>query len=502
MAITLLVLLIISLPLAFVSIISIGFQFTKERYYSDTKKSLPYNQGQPKKRRSLLKHPFFVGSCILLATSIFSIFLIRFPEVRLKIVEDFKQIKNPIVIEFNGIFAALGIFLNVFYIFKSKDVYEYMKKEFIDLDSWLNLGEKKSKYAYVMQSRFVKSPEVIDALTVQMIQENSNWKEMKDKILSDKFPKRFDSYVARKLWGAFSPNVKNLMKIDFLHRIMEAQYFKSRKKTPESIFKELKLICSQKVSQNDLYPDLLMNRIQYLWMVRNLSLIDEAMSNYLSIKTYMYSWITVFLLWSIYLKLASDSKSVLEFFMRSSLASTVLLATYFSIGNTVLMQIVFQGTGTFEIPYPIRDKSIGIPIWREITNLLLIGFLSSFATGSIGISMLFLNRQSSTAQFFSLEVVSCLVFFSVVSATFAYSSLLVLHDAIIASKNTKLDKLEQIIRGLPASNERRVKALEHYNDVRELPDWSLSEAWILTVVFGFLLPTLAQVFLPKVLFGG
>jgi hypothetical protein len=502
MAETLLAFLILSLPLAFVSIISVGHQFTKERYYSTALSKTLEKASQKKKSKKFLSKKrslelLFFGFLLVLLVLIY---WIEYPHLVNLLTLDFSKISNPIIVLFNGIFAFTGFFLNTLYLNRYRNLWRYIESEFINLDDWINLKCKKDRYLYVMQSRFVKSPEVIDALTIQMIKENKSWSEMKGKILSDVFPDDFKCYIDQKFWGNFLPTVRILMKKDFVRKIMESSYFEEKGINSETIYEELKFIIHGKCTPENPYPRMLMDRIQYLWMVRNVREVEKNIENFLSHKVHAISCLIILISWFTYLYFFDKGSSHVEMFLRASLAGVTLLSIYLSIGSSILMQILFQGTGTYDLPHLLRDTFAGLNVWRETASTMLIGFFAFFFTGSTGISMLFLNRSGFSKDFFNSNVIAFLLIFAVVSAIFVYSTLFAIHDAMTACKNTRLDRLEKYISTLSVIDDRRVKALENFQDVRNLSEWPFRESWILTILFGCLLPTMAQVFLPKILF--
>ncbi|MEO7000376.1 MAG: hypothetical protein ABI068_01050 [Ktedonobacterales bacterium] len=232
-------------------------------------------------------------------------------------------------------------------------------------------------------------------------------------------------------------------------------------------------------------PVTFMNRLQYLWMARNVDLMKRLFPVWLSNLTYLIVFVI----------------SAPLFFVASLLfqppMNVDLLVQALLFGEAVLLgmlggAIVFVFAGALNesrmllSSYPLRETKFGNRIWVQLMNLLGLLTFGSLLIGTTFAMSQFLFVHNVNAPLLALATTTATLFVIVVS----FGGFYTIHTAMRDAKRARLDELADWLHQHRDTDSRlnTDQEEEFFKEIRELQEWPIDLATSFGILSGILIP--------------
>lgn len=411
----------------------------------------------------------------------------------------------------------------------------------------LHLGN----WRYQMKWNFKTNPEPIDALHMRMIIECQDFAEFERRIKAGEYPGGFEKILRYSPYGRIIGDTRTLMEKDVLEKIYRAKSLyaiwenqpnpyanRALITTPTEmasmLYSELRglILCAEcrahpeKVAmceecsgtgtrlvdcpdcqgsglnakkkscercgglglRHKLVPGAFMNRLQYLWMGRNVDLMKGLFPVWLSNLTY----VSVFAISSaIFLgsSLLFHAVVNVDLLVQSLLFGEAVLLGMLSGAIVFVFAVAFNGSGMLVATYPLRETKFGNHVFIQLMNLL--GWLTFGSllidTTFVMSQFLFIHNVNVAALAAAASTVTAFVI--VISFGGFYS----IHTAMRDTKQSRLDELEEWLHqpNNPKSPSDTEQEEDFFKELRSLQEWPID----FTVAFGIV----SGIFIPIVL---
>lgn len=242
------------------------------------------------------------------------------------------------------------------------------------------------------------------------------------------------------------------------------------------------------------HPSLFMKRLQYYWVLRHIDLVEEvrkiAWGRWVTASVFIGT-ILIFGVTYFYSITRIVPFTSLDFIIRILFAGCAILCVYTCTSVALAILLIFQGTNTLDLLYPVRDPVLGDPLWMMLAHLGGICATFSFGIYSFGMSLLVYGDDFIAGRITMATVI-------VIGVTFVFSALLLvivlykIHLLMIDAKDSRLMEIEYSLHSLQARAQRE-EILRQYDEIRKLRTWPVTIRLGSEVLMGFLLPTAIQV---------
>lgn len=252
-------------------------------------------------------------------------------------------------------------------------------------------------------------------------------------------------------------------------------------------------------------PITFMNRLQYLWMARNVDLLKRVFPLWLSNLTFM----TIFVIASSLffgVSLLFQSAANVDLLVQALLFGEAVLLGMLSGAIVFVFAVAFNGSGMLLSSYPLRDTQFGNHIWIQLRNLLAVLTFGSLLIDTSFAMSQFLFVSNINVPLLIVATTTVTLFVSVISFGGFYS----IHTAMRDTKQSLLNELAYWFlrtRG-PASTvntEQRVNAAQQSNsqkkfdtaqeedffkEIRQLHEWPIDVPTTFGIMSGIVIPIL------------
>lgn len=418
------------------------------------------------------------------------------------------------------------------------DLWADARDNYLDFHAWADLDHKGPRWRYLMKWWYVERPEPIDAITIVMVRESESFDVFERRVKAGDWPKGFEAVMRRKFWGWYLPSVESLLRGAVLQGIFRSPIFAAMGKTPADLYQDLRsalwcpacrnvepdrsacvrcagtgwvdyvcftcrgtgltgdvpcAACDGQGVHRESPPVLFMQRLQYLWMARNVAWIEARMPLWLTYRVQA----AVVLVGAVgyWLALAHDGtvQSILGTLVAGVYFGGSLLVVSSAAILTLFLLLLFQGTGTFELAYPLADSKIGLELWPRFTSVIISISVLAFVMYSVGMPVLLfsaaLEHQQLSQPFVLIVSLSALTF-----GFFAFGNLFHMHVSMGDAKRSKLGELKHALTASSVDAHQRELDDALYKEVRDLREWPIDFSAAAAVVSGFVLPTALQFF--------
>ena len=234
-----------------------------------------------------------------------------------------------------------------------------------------------------------------------------------------------------------------------------------------------------------LVPGAFMNRLQYLWMGRNVDLMKGLFPVWLSNLTYL----SIFAITTgIFLgaSLLFQATITFDLLVQALLFGEAVLLGMLSGAIVFVFAVAFNGSGMLISSYPLRDTKFGNSVFTQLMNLL--GWLTF---GSLLIDTTFVMSQFLFAQ--NINFVALALATSTVTAfviVISFGGFYSIHTAMRDTKQSRLDELGEWLHQPrdPDSPLDTDQEEDFYKEIRQLEEWPIDLATTFGIVSGILIP--------------
>jgi len=413
-----------------------------------------------------------------------------------------------------------------------------IRDNYLDFASWLDLHHKGLKWRYAMRWPFIENPEPIDALTIALMRECGSFDEFEDRITSGLWPERFKAVVDRHFWGQFEPSVADLLRTAVLQDIFRSPILAGLGKTPATIYDELRsaLLCSschnlpsarehctacvgtgliryfcrtcggsgvldgvlcRRCDGHGVLPDypavLFMNRLQYLWMARNVGWIERRFPIWLSFRAQAIVVVLGVIAYCVattksWMQLVSVDQLVNGIFFGTSLL-VVLTATIL----TLFLILEFQGSGNFELGFPLNNATVGLELWLQFTRIISAITVLAFVLYSVGMPLL-LFKDDLEQHSYGRPLVLVVGLSAFIFGLFALGNFYRIHTVMHDAKRSALrDMAHKLVLSQNAAGDPDAFDYELFKEIRGVSEWPVDVSTTVAILTGFFVPTVLQV---------
>lgn len=408
----------------------------------------------------------------------------------------------------------------------------------------LHLGN----WRYQMKWNFKTNPEPIDALHMRMIVECPTFAEFEGRVLEGKYPSSFKSMLEYSPYGKIIGDSAKLMRDDVLKRLYRADslwaIWEGRPNPYEDdaviaspdamaamLYAELRglIVCPACQAQpeqvrrcgtcrgsgarmahcadchgsglrdNDKtcklcggiglhhrpIPTAFMNRLQYLWMARNVDLMKRLFPVWLSNLTYLTIFaISATLFFAV--SLLSGSAIGVDLVVQAFLFGEAVLLGMLSGAIVFVFAVAFNGSGMLLSSYPLRDRKFGNHIWIQLMNLLgLLTFGSLLIDTTFAMSQVLFVRNVNVALVV-LATTTVTLFVIVIS----FGGFYTIHTAMRDTKQSRLDELaDWLYQSWDTESQLNTDQEEaFFKEIRQVQEWPIDLATTFGIVSGILIP--------------
>jgi hypothetical protein len=408
----------------------------------------------------------------------------------------------------------------------------------------LHLGN----WRYQMKWNFKTNPEPIDALHMRMIIDCHDFAEFERRIKAGEYPGGFEKILKYSPYGRILGDTRSLMEHDMLHRIYRAPslfaiwenqpnpyangaLITSDTEMASMLYTELRglILCAEcrahpeKVAacaecggtgarlfrcadcggsginakkksceqcgglglRHTLVPGAFMNRLQYLWMGRNVDLMKNLFPVWLSNLTYA-SVLAVATALFLGASLLFGGALNVDLLAQSLLFGEAVLLGMLSGAIVFVFAVAFNGSGMLIASYPLRETKFGNHVFSQLMNLLGWLTFGSLLIDTTFVMSQFLFVHNINVAALALAASTVTAFVIVISFGGFYS----IHTAMRDTKQSRLDELSEWLH----HPQRRDTTLdtdqeeEFFKELRDLQEWPIDLNVGLGIVSGILIP--------------
>lgn len=526
----------LAFPLVLTLILGAGYRFTRNRNFGvqpPEKTYLHEGRGTSLLRAATLSLLWFVVALLLADVALRQFGMAHALELNLNA---FLGVPDPTLTLLFALLGILALGASSRIKLMTLDLWAEARDHYLDFRSWENLDHKGPRWRYIMKWWFVERPEPIDAITIMLVRECETFDEFKRRVQTRDWPKGFEEVMRRKFWGWYLPSVESLLRGAVVRDIFGSPIFAAMGKTPSDVYADLRsafwcpacgnaeparsacavcahtgwvdylcftcrgagmvglvpcTACDGRGVHRNRPPVLFMHRLQYLWMARNVAWIEGRMPLWLTYR--MQAAVVIVGAAGYYLALAHDgtAQSPLATIMAGIYFGGSLLVVLSAAILTLFLLLLFQGTGTFDLAYPLDDSSLGLELWSKFTSIIIGISVLAFVLYSVGMPVLLFSAVLEHQQL-SLPVVLIVSLSAITFGFFAFGNLFRLHVSMEEAKRSKLGELKHFLVGRSVDARQRERDDALYKEVRDLKVWPIDFSAAAAVVSGFVIPTALQ----------
>ena len=254
--------------------------------------------------------------------------------------------------------------------------------------------------------------------------------------------------------------------------------------------------CSGMGMVMDVFPVLFMKRLQYYWVVYTTGQVDSLKDRLWSpgARAAVFSFGVCF-----YAVVAYQQRSgaghasivTLGDFVKALYTGSALLAVYTAATVVLAVLLMFEGTSTLSLVRPLRNPVVGDPIWTRIAQLGILAGTASFASYSVGISLLGYGDDLLRGHL-SLTAIILIAVAFMFSATLVLASILKVRSLMFLAKESRMRELESQMRRCHDKDVEWHMLLEEFEKLSALSTGPLSNQMRAEIGAGFLLPLIIQ----------
>jgi hypothetical protein len=409
----------------------------------------------------------------------------------------------------------------------------------------LHLG----KWRYQMKWNFKTNPEPIDALHMRMLLDCPDFDTFEQHIKDEVYPPSFTSILNDYPYGRFVGTIKDIMRVDVLQRMYRSKTLWEiweNERNPQTgalltdpdnmarmIYAEIRtlIVCQQCGADAPAIttcqtcngsgalvvpcelchgkglgtkgqpcrqcgglglhhrPILVafMNRLQYIWMARNVDYLKMTYPVWLSYLTYVGIFATSGAIF-VGASLLFQTPFSLDLLVDAGLFGAAALLGSLGAAIVVIFGTAFNGSGMLLASYPLRYTKFGNHIWIQLMNL--IGLLTFGAllidTTFVLSQVLFTSHINIVLLILATSVLSLFV------VLFSFGGFYSIHTAMRDTKRSRLEELtEWLYQNKRAENSiDTAQEEEFFKEIRELQEWPIDMVTTLGIVSGILIPVI------------
>jgi hypothetical protein len=349
---------------------------------------------------------------------------------------------------------------------------------------WTDLDAVGPHWRYQMQRRFIEDPEYVDSLTIDLFRQHESYGSFVAAVQADDYPPDRSPLLDKRFWGALFPTTRALVRDVVVGEVLNNRGRFSSGKSGQEIYVELQQLVD--------HPDLLMDRWQYYWCLRNLNYIDAIFRRAFSTRLFLAITVIAGVMFASVAGLARPGYAGWSLILSGIAGGLLAWLLFVCAGSSLLIVRVFGGTGTFVISYPCRGIDFD-PLWSRVIQVGIVSFTVSFIVYGMGSPMLL---DPAVLAHFELDD----HFLAYAAGSFFFCALVFImhtagiHALMLGSRNNALDR---IATRLHAERESQaVKELaEHFRDVRALRVWPVRSTTLPQLAAGIVLPVMVQIIL-------
>ncbi len=421
--------------------------------------------------------------------------------------------------------------------------HEEDRRPFIALRTW----------RYRMKWWFKTNLEPITSLQMRMIIEHPDFTAFQQSIEDGKYPESYHDILKYRPWGYFLGPIDKLMREDVLKKVFRAESLWHIWKnvphrqtgkpitTPDEmaaiLYDELRktIVCPacearlpQKTQcaacngsgtiiptciycggngrhpvekhrcahcgglglQHEPTPVVFLDRLQYLWMARNVDYLKGTFKIWLSNFSYGLIFIGTSLLF-LGANAIFQPTFTIDIVTNTLLFSSAALISLLGSAIVIIFGTAFNSSGTILVSYPVRYARMGNHTWILLRNLLF-----QLVFGTLFVDTTFIMGQFLFEHHFnSLSVILAATTLSTFILIIMVNGVNRVHIAMRDSKRSQLDELEYWLYVNGQQSEPQVVTVEEdlYKEMRQLQEWPLDFGLVLGVLSGIILPLILSI---------
>jgi hypothetical protein len=336
-----------------------------------------------------------------------------------------------------------------------------------------------------MQHVFIRDPEYLDQLMLEMFRANRTRADFLDALRNRAFPPGYDHLLSKRFWGhILFPSIEILATQVVPNELLDNQGKYSPERTADQIYDELRGLALTDTAQ-------FLDRWQYYWCLRNLNIVDGLIGMVFS-RWVQAGTITCgvgLLALGCWIDPMHHYQPILAL---SAIAMGSLLWLLVACGSASLLIVgAFRGTGTFTIADPCQGEYFD-PLWNRVIQVGIVAFAVSFVIYGLASPFMFeaktLYSFTVDARFLVYAVVSLLFCGTIFAAHFVG-----VHRLMAKSRTNAMERCEDEIAG--ADSTSRNAKVDHYLELRQLRSWPIRSAVVIQLLAGIVLPVAVQAIL-------
>jgi hypothetical protein len=403
-------------------------------------------------------------------------------------------------------------------------------------------------WRYAMKWNFKTNPEPIDALHMRMLIECPTFTEFEDRVLHNKYPDSFEKFLRYSPYGRIIGDMRSLMKTDILQRIYRAESLydiwkgqpnpyvadttvSSKDEMASMLYAELRglIICAQcgrrademtqcqtcggtgtrlihcSVCQGEglneknktcencgglglryrIVPGAFMNRLQYLWMGRNVDVMKTLFPVWLSNLTYfgIFAVATGLFLGG---SLLFGGALNIDLLALSLLFGEAVLLGMLSGAIVFVFGVAFNGSGMLIESYPLRETKFGNYIFIQLMELLGWLTFGSLLIDTTFVMSQFLFIHNLNPIGLALATSTATAFVIVIS----FGGFYTIHTAMRDTKQSRLNELAEWLHD-PLHRDSALNTDQEeqfFKELRDVQEWPIDFGVALGIVSGILIP--------------
>jgi hypothetical protein len=232
-------------------------------------------------------------------------------------------------------------------------------------------------------------------------------------------------------------------------------------------------------------PGPFMDRLQYLWMARNVDLMKRLFPLWLSNRTYLaVVALTAALFFGV--SLVFQAGANVDLLAQALLFGEAVLLGMLSGAIVFVFASAFNGSGMLISSYPLRDTKFGNRVWTQLMNLLGVLTFGSLLIDTTFVMSQFLFVHNANAALLGLATVTVTMFVILIS----FGGFYTIHTAMRDAKRSRLDELADWLHQTRDAQSRLATAQEEefFKEIRQLQEWPIDLATTFGIVSGILIP--------------
>ncbi len=232
-------------------------------------------------------------------------------------------------------------------------------------------------------------------------------------------------------------------------------------------------------------PNTFMNRLQYLWMARNVDLMKRLFPVWLSNLTYFSIFASTTALF-FGVSLAFNAAPTVDLAVQALLFGEAVLLGMLSGAIVFVFAGALNGSGMLLSSYPLRDTKFGNRIWVQLMNLLGVLTFGSLLIDTTFVMSQFLFVHNLNVSLLTIAATTVTAFVLVVS----FGGFYTIHTAMRDAKRARLDEIADWLHQSHLAGVKRKtdQEEEFFKEIRELQEWPIDIATTFGIVSGAVIP--------------